>query len=853
LQLQLTQADFDKQRERESRALAEGERLFRQQVKKEAERGDFARSDVARKLMKFGIEPLEKTIIEWMQKEGRPQGGGTKSAAHGWIERISVPVAAYMTLKVVLDGITKRREYATICCEISDLIIDELRYRRLQETAPGLFEYKLKHFRTSSYAHMARSMDHAVRTAKDQEGKALDTADLVMPPRIRMTVGAKLIELLVNSTDLVETVKHTRITRGKQKTTLYLESTPETSGWLTTRTDTLAILQAQNQPMVVPPLQWRVQRAEQWDKKNRGGFRFALRGKYSLVRKPMFSDERDTAFQRGLECTEMPLVYEALNALQNTAWRINRDVYDLLRDIEQRGGGVAGLPLFRPEPEPNRPPDIDTNPVTRKAWAKRAGRIKEQNHDRKLRAREVQRVLDTAQSVVEEGAIFFPYSVDFRGRIYPIADYLQPQGNDIAKALLTFAQGKPVDDLGAQWLAIHGANCLGEVPEGKFSKMTFDKRVSWVYAHTQDIKRVADDPFGDLWWSTADDPLQFFAFCCEWRNLMRADEKNEEYVCSLPVSMDGSCNGLQHFSAMLRDEIGGAAVNVLPQMQPQDIYQYIAEKVLDKLEGLAPSDPIAAKLLGSKLVTRKLTKRPTMTFGYGSKRFGFKMQLREYLRGLDNWHEVKSLFTVSDGTKDKSQVNAACALLADLIWDALGEVVVKAAEGMKWMQSCARGIVKTGHRVEWTVPVTGFRVRQEYVRWKRQQITTVLAGKIVRPRINIATDDLDPLKQANAISPNIVHSLDAAALMLTVSQAAAEGVEAFAMIHDSYGTLPTDCGVLARCCRQSFVRLYTMQDVVSSLHQQFADQHADPLKCPEPPAKGKLDVNGVLASDYFFA
>jgi len=837
LQLQLTQADFNKQRERESRALAEGERLFRAQVYKEGERGDFARSDVAKKLMQFGIEPLEVALTEWLLEQKKVRA---RKTIVRWIERVSVPVASYMTLKVVLDGITKRREYATICCEISDLIIDELRYRKLQADAPGLFEYKLKHFRTSSYAHMARSMDHAVRTAKDQEGKLLDTTDLTMPPRIRLAVGAKLVELLTASTDLVEIVKHQKVTHGKQKTTLYLESTPETTEWLIQRTDKLAILQQQNQPMIVPPLQWAPGK--------RGGFRFALRGKYPLVR-----GIHNKEFRGGIEAAEMPLVYEALNALQNTAWRINREVYDLLREIEQRGGGVAGLPLFRPEPEPNRPLDIDTNPVTRKAWAKRAGRIKEQNHDRKLRAREVQRVLDTAAGVIEEGAIFFPYSVDFRGRIYPIADYLQPQGNDIAKALLTFAQGKPVDDLGAQWLAVHGANCLGEVPEGKFSKMTIDERVQWVYSHTADIKRVADDPFGDLWWSTADDPLQFFAFCCEWRNLMHADDKNEEYICSLPVSMDGSCNGLQHFSAMLRDEIGGAAVNVLPQIRPQDIYQYIAEAVLNKLEGLAPTDSIAAKLLGSKLVTRKLTKRPTMTFGYGSKRFGFKMQLREYLRGLDNWHEVKSLFTVSEGTKDKSQVNAACALLAELIWNALGEVVVKAAEGMKWMQNCARGIVKTGRKVEWTVPVTGFRVLQEYVRWKRQQITTVLAGKIVRPRINIATDDLDPLKQANAISPNIVHSLDAAALMLTVSQAAAEGVEAFAMIHDSYGTLPADCGVLARCCRQSFVRLYTMQDVVASLHQQFAAQYTDPTKCPEPPAKGDLDVNGVLASDYFFA
>lgn len=288
MQLQLTQADFDKQRERESRALAEGERLFRAQVEKEAQRGDFARSDVAKKLMQHGIEPLERAIAAWMQKDQRPQGGGTQPAASKWIQRVSIPVAAYMTLKVVLDGITKRREYATICCEISDLIIDELRYQRLRRDAPGLFDYKLRHFRTSSYAHMARSMDHAVRTGKDDKGILIDISDLNMPPRIRLAVGAKLVELLTNATDLVEVVKHQKVTHGKQKTTLYLESQCCeadahnsksdccTTMWLAKRTNVLAILQAQNQPMVMPPLQWAPGK--------RGGFRFALRGKYPLVR-----------------------------------------------------------------------------------------------------------------------------------------------------------------------------------------------------------------------------------------------------------------------------------------------------------------------------------------------------------------------------------------------------------------------------------------------------------------------------------------------------------------------------------------------------------------------------------------
>jgi DNA-directed RNA polymerase len=55
-------------------------------------------------------------------------------------------------------------------------------------------------------------------------------------------------------------------------------------------------------------------------------------------------------------------------------------------------------------------------------------------------------------------------------------------------------------------------------------------------------------------------------------------------VSGLPVAQDGSCNGLQHFSALLRDEIGGKAVNLIPGDVPEDVYQRIADKVLSKLE-----------------------------------------------------------------------------------------------------------------------------------------------------------------------------------------------------------------------------------------------------------------------------
>lgn len=37
----------------------------------------------------------------------------------------------------------------------------------------------------------------------------------------------------------------------------------------------------------------------------------------------------------------------------------------------------------------------------------------------------------------------------------------------------------------------------------------------------------------------------------------------------LPVQMDGSCNGLQHYAALSRDAPGAHAVNLLPVDRPQ--------------------------------------------------------------------------------------------------------------------------------------------------------------------------------------------------------------------------------------------------------------------------------------------
>lgn len=843
-QVDLTQSKWeallDRQRELEDSAMAEGAARFKRRLEEACAGGSASMVGAARKLLQEGLVKLEDALTELTEKKRT----GPRHVAERWIVEVGPNVAAYMTLKVVLDVITQRVNIRKAAFRISELLFDELRYRRFWKEAPQLFEYKLKSFHTSNYSHMARSLNASMNFAN------VDTSDLdAITPSVRLRLGLKLIDLLIEHTGLVEIVHENAVGNHKRKrltrTSIVLRATPATMKWLEMRNTAMEFLQPIVMPMVVPPLKW--------EPNHRGGYRFALRGKYTLVR------DVSRARMQTLADTNMPIVYEALNTIQNTAWRINAKVFALVSAIRQAGGDTAGLPPVNDERLPAKPFDIDTNEEARKAWRRAAHAVKERNHLRRQKAVEVAKVLAAAEGVKDERAIFFPYSLDFRGRIYPIAAYLTPQGDDLSRSLLMFADGRPVDEQGAKWLAIHGANCMGVTLEGqKVSKMTFTDRHAWVCKRTAEILQWADEPLKHQEWMKAEDPLQFYAFCVEWANLVRANERDEEYVCALPCSMDGSCNGLQHFSAMLLDDVGGRAVNVVPQSEPQDIYEHIAESVRRKLVDEAAGDPVAALWVGLHnslgLVDRKLCKRPTMTFGYGSKRFGFKKQIHEYLRGLEDWSTIRAHFVMKkeDG-KEKPVVGIACSVMSKLIWEALREVVVAAFDGMAWMQKATRGVVKQNKPVEWIVPGTSFPVRQEYYKWERERVKTMLAGSVCKPSVYHVTKNVNPIKQANAIAPNFVHSLDAAALMLTVQAAAAEGVEQFAMIHDSYGTVPSDCAVMARCCRQAFAALYTQHDVIAELYSQLAAHHEDPTECPAPPAKGELDVSYVLASEYFFA
>lgn len=81
---------------------------------------------------------------------------------------------------------------------------------------------------------------------------------------------------------------------------------------------------------------------------------------------------------------------------------------------------------------------------------------------------------------------------------------------------------------------------------------------------------------GRKWWVKSDEPWQTLAACIEVAAAIRHPGGSASYVCHLPIHQDGSCNGLQHYAALGRDQIGAESVNLAPAEKPQDVYSNVA-------------------------------------------------------------------------------------------------------------------------------------------------------------------------------------------------------------------------------------------------------------------------------------
>jgi DNA-directed RNA polymerase len=612
-------------------------------------------------------------------------------------------------------------------------------------------------------------------------------------------------------------------------------------------------------PTIIPPKPW----TSMWD----GGYYGALSQNKTLMRYIPYARSSQTRklYTSRLNELDLSSVYSAVNAIQATAYRINKPVLDILKYYLSIGGGIAGLAETKPLEQLPRFPhayeDIKEDEELLKAFKahkKKMVEVVHKENQRKGKALRAVMILKTAEDFAKYESIWFPMNIDFRGRVYPIPTGLNPQGDDMTKSLLQYANPVPVSTEDApdalKWLAIHGAGLAGH------DKIPLEDRVAWVEENKQNILSSAENPLDFPWWQDQDKPWQFLAWAMEYKRALEYLDSHGTlagFDCRCTIAYDGTCSGLQHYSCLLRDPVGGSAVNLIDHDKPSDIYREVSDKVLtmvkkDVMEGttkgkerkdgtFGPGTKQMAEAWLAHGINRKVCKRPVMTLAYGSGQYGFADQIYEDTT-RDNPHFA--------GVGDRQ----AAQYLAKLTWKAVQTTVVAAIEGMECLKKIATALAKADMPVEWVTPM-GLPIQQMYLARKTESFQLRLGNASTRYRIYVTTvsenEDVDRHKQATGVAPNFIHSLDATHLMMSINEASKEGCVNFSTVHDSFGTSLGEAARLRRIIRQQMVKLYTEHDPLADFLRHAEELLGEPLDI-ELPKKGSLDINCILDSKFVF-
>ncbi|MDJ1139659.1 DNA-directed RNA polymerase [Marinicella marina] len=759
----------------------------------------------------------EKLKLFKGSSKARQAAKGKKACLN--IQDFDPQMLAHHTLRLLVDPEHLEQDKAISSCAIalSNFILSEINFRRLDEKQHDKYR-----------AHQKTLQDHMrQKFSVNQLLLNAGVAPLMWDTAVKVHVGVWLLEAAI---ELFNYWEQAAVTKGKYRKNV-LRPKQELIEWLNSAHSYMSTLKPLKMPMVHPPLDW--------TNMHDGGYISDVFSRDKSVK------TLDDNYSEALDAYDLEEFYRAINLVQATPYKVNKTTLDVAQwcwdnNIRIGSEGKEILPSKLNLEIPAYPADWRLapkdmkmqHPEVYKRYAVRAAIVFDQNSRMIGKRVASNTTLSIAEKFKDEEAIYFPHSADFRGRIYPLPHYFQPQGTDLAKGLMLFAEGKPLGEDGAFWLHVHAANCWG------VDKVSNDERVEWTMRNMEAILDSAMNPKdGAGFWMEADKPFSALAVALE---LLQYQVQGDEMLSYIPIAMDGSCNGLQNFSAMLRDPIGAKATNLVPGEKPNDIYQDVADLVVKKIRRDSMTGNKFAAIWDGH-ITRSTVKQPVMTLPYGATQNGMRDQILNWLKknhpnlfaGNQNW--------------------AAAGYLSLITYEAIQEVVVAARVAMDYLKKVASVVSQSGLPLRWDTPV-GFPVLQHYKRFKSRRLCVHINGKKTQVSLNTDEYTLDKRKQGMGVSPNLIHSLDSSHLMLTVLQAADNGVTTFSMVHDSYATHACDTSTLQACTRDSFVDMYqgnVLQSFHDSISEQLEPKYRD--KLPPVPEMGNFNLDLIKDSQYFFA
>ncbi len=541
---------------------------------------------------------------------------------------------------------------------------------------------------------------------------------------------------------------------------------------------------------------------------------------------------------------EMKPVYDAVNIMQDTEWVINKPIYEVILSLINSDNSLGNLPTNPQEISlPVKPVDVANNDKQSETykenlikWKREASLVYKDRAKSKSKYIQVRQILEEARLLLDR-SFFYPYQLDFRGRIYPKPAMLSPQGADYSRALIKFKYGKQMkDNVSFDDFAVAGAGLYGQV-----DKEDIQTRKEWVRERLDIFIGYAKEPLTNTDWAKADKPFCFLAWCFELKDFAETDF-DASFITTLPIQSDCSNSGLQHYSAMMRDEIGGKATNLVPSNKPEDVYRIVAQKVIMKLRD--KTDPMA-KLWLDYGIDRKLCKKPVMCLPYSLTQYSCRQYIQDHVE-----KEFKEKEKLHNFGKDLFK---ATNYLTPIVWSSINDVITGAKEIMKFLKDVSRLVASENLPVTWTTPKPlNFPVQMMCYKKESKRVKTKMGDSIIKLSIQSDTEEIDKRKTAQSICPNFIHSLDASVLQLAVIKAKEKGVTNFSLIHDSFGCVAPDVHKLSEAIREAFCEVYE-QDVLTNwameMKQMLSEKNAK--KFPHIPERGNLDLSLVKQSTFF--
>jgi len=629
-------------------------------------------------------------------------------------------------------------------------------------------------------------------------------------PKQREDFGHNMLRIALQSDILTSRI----IWTGKNRKALLISFSPDVLKELNSRHSLLETGSLVYRPMLCPPVPHSY--------KEDGGFISPWIRKKMIKRyHPVGADPKEW------NSKPSDLVLRGLNAMMDTEWSVNHKILDVIKTMFYNDYRTANLPAYtykdyafsRPYPEEGtKREQAQWMAESTEAWG--AWYKEEQARSRMLVR------LNLADKMSKYSFFYMPYTLDFRGRAYTVCELLSCQGIDFDRALIHFAEPIPQTKEGTYWLKVHLANLFDQ------DKIPYDDRVAWVDDNIDMLEWVSRNPLKNTGWiSDVNKKNPSFQRLAAILELFRRDGMTQ-----LPIQKDGANNGVQHWSCIMRDKELAVLTNVLPNDEPQDLYQVVADKTYIQMSTNEDNVPWYDRFTDhwTDGLPRKVTKRSTMCDAYGLTFYGMQKYVKE--EGHVDW-------------VDRDERGGAIVDLSRAIQEGLSDTMAHPNRGKDYLRSVARIINNINKPLVWETN-SGFVVHHVY----NQVLERISYAELFNKQqlvFSSLSEFLDTDAQYLAISPNFIHSLDAAHMFLTINRMLSEGIKAYSFIHDSYGTYGPYVDIMDRVLRETFIQIHK-DNPLKKFKSYLENRYGVVLpNIPEP--KGSFDIREVLNSEYFFS